>query len=299
MNTVQLECFIEVSETLNFSRAAQNLKMTQPAVSHQINALEAELGTKLFNRTSKSVVLTRDGIRFIGPANDALKILGTAKARIKESLTSEVLPIGIVCRDIQISAVIPPILKEAAKEIPACRPSVRIAPFMTAFSVTENETADIIFSYKTESPAQGHIVFRELMKCPICLVCARDSEIARKDSITRAELKTQSLALVSRPRSIEEVFSVTSSAAAELQQSQIYLCETLDCALVLARAGLCGCIAPRIGAEKSDTLKYIPITDAPQIPFGIYYSTLKSNPILKKFVEITRGYFGCGKAQQA
>lgn len=66
MNTVQLECFIEVSQTLNFSRAAQNLKMTQPAVSHQINSLEAELGTKLFNRTSKSVELTRDGIRFIG-----------------------------------------------------------------------------------------------------------------------------------------------------------------------------------------------------------------------------------------
>lgn len=57
MNTVQLECFIEVSECLNFSRAAENLKMTQPAVSHQINSLEAELGTKLFNRTSKSVDL--------------------------------------------------------------------------------------------------------------------------------------------------------------------------------------------------------------------------------------------------
>lgn len=287
MNTVQLECFIEVSQTLNFSRAAQNLKMTQPAVSHQINSLEAELGTKLFNRTSKSVELTRDGIRFIGPANDALKILGTAKARISEKLETEILPLGIVCRNIQMSTVLPPLLNAVAKELPACRPSVKISPFMPVYSVTENETADVIFSYKTEAPAQGRIVFRELMKCPICLICAENSELAQHDQITQAQLKGHSLALVSRQRSIDEIFRVTSAAAAQLHQNQIYLCETLDCALVLAEAELCGCVAPRLGTQKSGGLKYIPITDAPPVSFGIYYSTLKANPVLKKFVEIS------------
>mgnify|MGYP002638326315 FL=1 len=287
MNTVQLECFIEVSQTLNFSRAAQNLKMTQPAVSHQINSLEAELGTKLFNRTSKSVELTRNGIRFIGPANDALKILGTAKARISEKLETEVLPLGIVCRNIQMSTVLPPLLSAVAKELPACRPSVKISPFMPVYSVTENETADVIFSYKTEAPAQGRIVFRELMKCPICLICAENSELAQHDQITQAQLKGHSLALVSRQRSIDEIFRVTSAAAAQLHQNQIYLCETLDCALVLAEAGLCGCVAPRLGTQKGGGLKYIPITDAPPVSFGIYYSTLKANPVLKKFVEIS------------
>ena len=40
MNTTQLECFLAVSDTLNFSRAAERLRLTQPAVSHQINARE-------------------------------------------------------------------------------------------------------------------------------------------------------------------------------------------------------------------------------------------------------------------
>lgn len=57
MNTIQLECFVAVAEHLNFSRASEELKITQPAVSHQIHALEEELGTKLFLRTSKSVSL--------------------------------------------------------------------------------------------------------------------------------------------------------------------------------------------------------------------------------------------------
>ena len=40
-----------VSNFLNFSRAAEQLRITQPAVSHQINTLEDELGVKLFYRT--------------------------------------------------------------------------------------------------------------------------------------------------------------------------------------------------------------------------------------------------------
>ena len=60
MNTIQLECFIAVAEHLNFSRASQALKITQPAVSHQIQSLEEELEVKLFRRTSKSVSLTQD-----------------------------------------------------------------------------------------------------------------------------------------------------------------------------------------------------------------------------------------------
>ena len=46
MNTVQLECFITVAEHLNFSRASEILRITQPAVSHQIRTLEGELGVK-------------------------------------------------------------------------------------------------------------------------------------------------------------------------------------------------------------------------------------------------------------
>ena len=47
MNTVQLECFLAVAEHLNFSKASRELKITQPAVSHQIQSLEAELNAAL------------------------------------------------------------------------------------------------------------------------------------------------------------------------------------------------------------------------------------------------------------
>ena len=55
MNTTQLECFLAVADCLNFSKAAERLRLTQPAVSHQIKSLEDELEVELFNRSSKSV----------------------------------------------------------------------------------------------------------------------------------------------------------------------------------------------------------------------------------------------------
>lgn len=288
MNTVQLECFIEVSECLNFSRAAENLKMTQPAVSHQINSLEAELGTKLFNRTSKSVELTRDGIRFIGPAHDALKILGNAKMRISDKSVSEILPISIVCREINMTPMLPEILKKVVQELPLCRPSVKIAPFMPVSAVTENETADVIFSYKSNVPAQKRIIYKELKKCPLCCVCSKNSEFSEKEKIKSEELISQNIALISRHRNIPELFKIASSSAAKLKQSQIYLCNDYESAKPLVQAGLCCCIQPDLPSKKEDGLKYIPITDSSPISFGVYYSTLKSNPVLKRFIEITR-----------
>ena len=96
MNTTQLECFVTVANFLNFSRAAEHLRITQPAVSHQINTLEDELGVKLFHRTSKSVRLTQEGYMFTQSAGEILKISEFSKARLKEmsQITQKRLIIG-------------------------------------------------------------------------------------------------------------------------------------------------------------------------------------------------------------
>ena len=98
MNTTQLECFMEVANYLNFSRAAEHLRLTQPAVSHQINTLEDELGVRLFHRTSKSVRLTQEGYLFIQYAGEILKLSGLSKARIRQAQRSVSKRLVIGCR---------------------------------------------------------------------------------------------------------------------------------------------------------------------------------------------------------
>lgn len=70
MNTIQLSCFVEVAAQLSFSKAAEALHVSQPTVSHQIKALEDELGCALLVRSTRTVRLTDDGFAFLEYAND-------------------------------------------------------------------------------------------------------------------------------------------------------------------------------------------------------------------------------------
>lgn len=69
----QLEYFVAVAEREAFGPAAEALHVTQPSLSKQVAALEAELRLKLFDRTSRKVRLTEAGAALLGPARTALK----------------------------------------------------------------------------------------------------------------------------------------------------------------------------------------------------------------------------------
>jgi LysR family transcriptional regulator, regulator for bpeEF and oprC len=60
---IELETFLAVAELRSFSRAAERLRLTQPAVTGRIKRLEAALGVRLIERTSRRLSLTGDGER--------------------------------------------------------------------------------------------------------------------------------------------------------------------------------------------------------------------------------------------
>ncbi|MCU0239634.1 MAG: LysR family transcriptional regulator [Pyrinomonadaceae bacterium] len=72
MEIWQLKTFKVIAETLNFTKASEKLNLTQSAVSHQIKALESELGEPLFIRTKKGVILTNAGKIMLESANRIL-----------------------------------------------------------------------------------------------------------------------------------------------------------------------------------------------------------------------------------
>lgn len=61
MTTVQMHYFLVAAEQLNFTIAAEQLYITQPALSRQINAIEDEVGTRLFARSNNVIALTKAG----------------------------------------------------------------------------------------------------------------------------------------------------------------------------------------------------------------------------------------------
>ncbi|MCV7496966.1 LysR family transcriptional regulator [Micrococcus luteus] len=70
MEIRQFEAFLLVAEELHFGRAAERLHLAQPALSRMIRSLERELGTPLFERTTRKVRLTSAGDALLGPAQE-------------------------------------------------------------------------------------------------------------------------------------------------------------------------------------------------------------------------------------
>ena len=71
MNLNQINYFLAICKTMNFTKAAHNLYISQTAVTKQIQLLETELGTKLFNRNNKQIELTEAGRFFLIEAKNA------------------------------------------------------------------------------------------------------------------------------------------------------------------------------------------------------------------------------------
>ncbi|MER8825173.1 LysR family transcriptional regulator [Mesorhizobium sp. M0938] len=101
-----LRAFLRVAEAGSFSAAAIDLKLTQPAVSRQVSALEAQLDTRLLHRSTTALALTSEGERMIPMALRVIEAVealgesagpvGTASGKVRLSLPA---PLGLYISD--------------------------------------------------------------------------------------------------------------------------------------------------------------------------------------------------------
>jgi DNA-binding transcriptional LysR family regulator len=84
MNFMQLRYFVAVAEELSFRRAATRLHISQPPLSFHIKALEEHIGTRLFHRTTREVVLTEAGVSLHEKARRILALVEDAEEEMKD-----------------------------------------------------------------------------------------------------------------------------------------------------------------------------------------------------------------------
>lgn len=97
LENFRLKVFRAVAEQLNFHKAAEQLFLTQPAVTLQIKALESDLGVRLFDRASGRVSLTRQGSILLEYANKLAAMVSEAERKLscKDSKVSGELSLGV------------------------------------------------------------------------------------------------------------------------------------------------------------------------------------------------------------
>lgn len=286
MNTVQLECFVTVAEYLNFSKASQALRITQPAVSHQIQTLEEELGVKLFNRTSKSVSLTQEGTLFLPDAHLILKTAYSAKDHLGNH--EHYIPLELGCHNYMELNLFPPILKDLSEEFPLLRPNIHLVPFPSLLSMIENNQIHAALGTKNEQ-AKTSLYYRELCSAPVACVCSPEHPLAQYKTLTRRLLTGNFIAC--SPRQISDsIFTVQNSILVNMAPEMRFLTESVESAVTLAKAGVGYTLYPDIPPARDAGLQYIPVTDLPEISFGVYCQNNHDHPVLKRFLTLILQY---------
>lgn len=170
-----LRAFVAVARTLNFRMAAGELNVTHAAVSHQIKALEAELGVSLFERTSRVVRLTKPGERYLSVVANSLDALERGTIRVRAQSNRDVL--RIQSYGSFIAMWLTPRLSEFQHRHPHLR--VRLISSFEDFSVDGFDVGVFKAMYDDDRFVRRDLFRTEMF--PVCIASTVEGEVLPAD----------------------------------------------------------------------------------------------------------------------
>ena len=192
MNTKHFISILELAKTKHFNRAAENLYISQPTLTYQINSVEQEIGFRIFDRSAKGASLTPAGAQFVMTIRDIDTQLNRAiehgqnfSAKYRDSIR-----IGMPLR----SAVV--YLPEVIRLFHQDEPSVSITPavdYRNYLSVFLSGETDLLFCIRDRTKHIPDIRIHQFFDSQIYLVCRSDDPLARKKRITKKDLSGRTL----------------------------------------------------------------------------------------------------------
>lgn len=276
MTTRQILFFLSLARCGSFTKAADELFMTQPGLSYAIKQLEAELGVPLFNRGDKGVALTRYGETFLPYAERIVNNINAATEAIAEMKNPLAGVVNVACIVTLTFDVIPNILRDFYDGGERDGIEVRLTALQTTAEVNDglrNGKADLSFGYDAIENAESlRICEQELV-----LVVPHDHRLAGTAEVSLSEISGEPMVFCSSGSQLYEQ-SIKMFRHDRIEPN-IKFC-TRDCSAMIAYAslGIGLSIVPHAAALHNAGVHICRI-DNPYRIRDIYVSRLKSRNI--------------------
>lgn len=210
MDTHTLQAFVEVAKSQSFSKAANQLFVTQSAISKRVALLEGQLDSRLFDRIGRHVSLTEAGLALLPRAHQILLELEDARRAIS-NLSGEVTGTLSLAASHHISLHrLPPVLRAFTSQYPKVKLDLRFDESEVAYEGVlhgDLELALITLSLSPDKNIKSIPIWRD----PLHYVVCRDHPLTGKTAVTLKEL-TQYTAILPSPSTftrqlVEQLFS--------------------------------------------------------------------------------------------
>jgi DNA-binding transcriptional LysR family regulator len=189
MELSELEVLIRLAQEGSFSRAAESLHRSQPAVSQAIRRLEDEVQAQLMDRTSRKVMLTGAGTILLGYARRMIQLREDAKRALDELRCCRRGVLRLAANESVCNYVLPPLLKAYRLRFPAVKIEVVQCPSNGISTLLEEQ--DVDFGFLSFTPIQHDLVSRLLFRDELALVVFPSHPLAKSKSVILQQLGSE------------------------------------------------------------------------------------------------------------
>lgn len=292
MDLLQLEHFLAVAEEGTFTRAAERVSRTQPAISQSIKKLEEELGTLLFARDVHDVSLTEAGKALVTYAqkmvrtrDDALRMLGSLKHLSTGTL-------NIVAHESAAVYLLPAALRYYLARFP----DIKVGIYRSRLTEIPRRIVDreMHVGFVKDEPA-----VRELQCVPVhsdqmVLVASPEHPFARRADVTIQDLEGESFVLHRHCSTTEQkILRLFEEHGTHCRiAAEVWSFENIK-SMVEAQVGLA--IVPKITVRQelaAGSLVQIPLPELniPRQTFMIYREHGQHSDAARELIEVVRGF---------
>ena len=296
MDLGQLEAFVQVANQRSFSRAAEALFLTQPSVTARIQALERDLGERMFERSGRGVRLTEVGAVFLPHAERVLQALNAGRDAIDSLRNLQSGSLILASATTVSTYILPGVLKTFRDRFPRVEVSVRSGRSEQVLAMLLQDEAQVGL---VRAVFHQDIETKGLIEDELVLVANADHELAGRGSVTVEQLGDHPFIFFDRNSSYYSLAQGIFRQHGVVPRIQMEL-DSMEATKKMVEEGLGIAMLPRMSLDHEladGTLREIEIADMPNPTRQIALISRRSRPlgpVAQAFVEIVQELFGSG-----
>lgn len=240
MELRHLRYFIGLAGSLNFTRAAEQLHVTQSTLSHQIKQLETEIGLALFDRSGKRVTLTEAGDEFLHHATRALREIDQGLGQLRKGGLQIEGELRIGATQSFTQAFIPDCVASFVRRQPGVRVVIEGLSADQIHARLQAGTLDLGVAYRPAMPTELH--FEPLYHEEMVLVTGPGHPLGRRKRLRMVELHRRALVLLPASFATRQMLDECFRSCGAEPQVVVEINEIAPMLRLVAKTGL-ACIA--------------------------------------------------------
>jgi len=291
MTIQQLRCFVSAAHWQSIRRAADELYISQPAVTHHIQNLENELNVQLFQRINQQIRLTEQGKVFYKDAIDILERINMAVERVHMPATPE-STLRVACEtSLQVDQM-PEIYRAFHEEYPDVSISNTELSGKDRNTHLKDGYVDIAFLPNDEAYDGSTFAFTKLYDGKRCCVVPHYHRLASKQFVTYDDLKGEMVILLDSEHSPPSNIRFQRSLQMHCPETEFCFSGSSLYTVPMVEAGLGIAVMPDFVCPGSEKIVLVPYYPDSPIQFGMLWLKNNQTAKLKRFVEIACEKYG-------